>query len=208
MRPLRVGLTGGIGSGKTTIGKLFIAKGVPLIDADLVAHEVVAQDTPGLDQIVRAFGTVVLKDDGALDRARLRQEIFRDTERKRLLESIVHPLVYKTMEKRYAELDYPYCILSIPLLIETRHQSMVDRILVVDVPIEVQVARVTRRDGVSEEEVMAIIETQVSREARLRYADDVIDNTVSMEQVALEVSMLHEKYLQLAMQAPTRSQPG
>jgi dephospho-CoA kinase len=198
MSAYRVGLTGGIGSGKSTVSAMFEQHGAPIVDADVIAHEVVGPGQPALEAIIKQFGSGVLDENGGLDRPRLREQIFQDPQRRRILESILHPIVYHAMQEQWRTLTAAYCIFSVPLLIESHGQHTVDRILVVDVPIEVQIERVTARDGVSDEQVMSIIESQVSREARLNFADDVIDNTLPLEQVAGQVARLHQKYLSLA----------
>src|SRR5690606_24299131 len=171
---LIIGLTGGIGSGKSAVAERFAARGVPVLDADLIAREVVEPGTPGLAQVVEVFGPEVLDPQGRLDRARLGRRVFGAPERRRRLEASLHPLIYAEMRERVRRLAAPYCILVIPLLIETGQTDLVDRVLVVDAPPELQYQRVAARDGRSPAEIEAILRAQASRETRLAAADDVI----------------------------------
>jgi dephospho-CoA kinase len=194
---LKIGLTGGIGCGKTTVANLFAAKGVPVLDADQIAHELVEPGQPALALIVTEFGEEFL-EAGRLNRAKLREIVFRFPEQRRRLESILHPLIFDALCRRMKTLHSSYCILCIPLLIETKQQAFVDRILVVDCVQSLQYARVIQRDGLSEAEVDRIIEAQVSREERLATATDVIHNEEGLEQLAEQVEKFHQTYLILA----------
>lgn len=195
---LRIGLTGGIGSGKSTVSALFAELGVPIIDTDRIAHELTAPGTSVVKRIAELFGNEVLASDGSLDRSRLRQIIFADSSRREQLEGLLHPLIHERVLQQMTELTGPYCILVIPLLLEKGWQSLVDRILVVDAPPELQFARTLQRDGRPAAEVHAIIAAQISREQRLAAADDVVVNDADQLALAAQVEALHKKYLQLA----------
>ncbi len=195
-RPFTVGVTGGIGSGKSTICREFEALGVPVIDADVVAREVVAPGTDGLSRVVTEFGPTVLTPDGQLDRRRLRRLVFAEPARRERLEAILHPLIRARIAGHLTAVQAPYCLLCIPLLIEHGGRTYdIDRILVVDCPEEVQIARVMARDDLTASEVAAIMNTQASREARLRAADDIISNATDIDAVRAQVAGLHQDYL-------------
>lgn len=195
---LTVGLTGGIGCGKTTVTDLFSTLGVPISDADVLAHQLVEPGQPALNKITATFGPQITLKDGQLDRPRLRKLIFNDPEAKAQLEEILHPLVYQKMNCWAAQQHSPYVIFSIPLLIETNYQDSVDRILVIDLSQKQQIMRVAKRDGLSEKEVSNIIQSQASRERRREIADDLILNACSQAQLKLQVSKLHQFYLALS----------
>ncbi|MFQ5659082.1 MAG: dephospho-CoA kinase [Gammaproteobacteria bacterium] len=195
---LRIGLTGGIGSGKTTVSGLFAKLGVPVSDADTIAHELVKRGRPAYDAILNVFGPGVTGAEGELRRDYLRELIFNDDNLRKQLESIIHPLVRVEIEKFIAAIDYPYCIISIPLLFESGAQDTVDRVLVIDIPQHLQIARASGRDNVGEEDINSIIKSQISRERRLRWADDVICNNQGMEFLEDQVNALHGKYLKIA----------
>jgi len=204
---LRIGLTGGVASGKSTAAGRFRERGVPVVDADEAARAVVAVGTPGLAAVLARFGRGVLADDSSLDRRRLRDLVFADAPARRDLEAILHPLIRSEME-RQAELSVgPYLVLAIPLLIESmrsgqsdgdRGHTRVDRILVVDADEAEQVARLVRRDGCSAEQARAILAVQASREERAARADDLLPNLGSEAELRLAVDRLHERYLCLA----------
>jgi dephospho-CoA kinase len=193
-----VALTGGIASGKSEVERRFAARGVEIIDADLVAREVIAVGTPGLARIVAAFGSKVLGPDGALDRKAMRERVFADADARHRLESIIHPLVRTTLQERAARVRSAYGMLVIPLFVESGEYHWVDRVLVVDVPRETQIQRLCARDGITEELAEAMLAAQASREQRLAIADDVIDNTTSLEALDDNVEALHRHYLSLA----------
>ncbi len=193
-----VGLTGGIGSGKSTVSALFEKLGVPVIDADLVARQVVEPGQPALAEIEAAFGPGVIDAAGRLDRAALRRIVFGDDEARQRLEAILHPRILAEMKRRAGALDAPYLIFAIPLLIEAGQQGEVDRVLVVDASDAIRRHRVMERDGLSEAEVAAVMAAQASREARLAAADDVIVNEGDAENLARAVADLHRRYLELA----------
>lgn len=188
---LVVGLTGGIGSGKSVVAELFAKKGVPVIDADIIAREVTRKDEPALHAMTHQFGDDILLANGELDRAKLRDIIFKDREARLWLESCLHPVILQRMQAEIQQLRTPYCIAVIPLLLETNAASFIDRILVVDVSPEIQLERASKRDGKSVADIMA---TQLSREDRLRQADDVIVNDGSLDDLALQVDQLDKVY--------------
>jgi len=196
-RPWTVALTGGIASGKTAVSDRFAALGVPVIDTDLLAREVVAPGTEGLAAVAARFGESVLQPNGALDRRALRERIFADPEARRALEAITHPLIRKALEEQLAALKAPYAIVVIPLLFETGWQARFDRVLLVDVPEATQKQRLMARDGISSAEAERILETQVSRAQRRAMADDVIDNTGDISQLNARVEALHGTYCNL-----------
>lgn len=196
---LKIGLTGGIGSGKTTIAGLFAELNVPVIDADDIAREVVAPGSQGLEQIRHAFGERVIAAEGSLDRGAMRELIFADTEQKRKLEAIVHPKVRQSLLKRVASLDASYCIICVPLLVESGMVDLVDRVLVVDCSVETQIERVTKRDRLDEKIVRAIIASQATREQRKALANDLIDNASTDSMLAEQVKKLHNLYLYLSI---------
>ena len=196
---LLVGLTGGIGSGKTTVADLFGALGVPLIDTDLIAHALTAPGGAAMAAIAREFGDAVIAADGRLERAAMRALAFADPDARRRLESILHPMIREETQRRIAAAQGPYAIVVVPLLVESgTWRRWVDRVLVVDCPVEVQVARVIRRSGLAPSEVEAIIAAQASRAQRLAAADDVLDNGGEADALPDQVRALHERYLRLA----------
>jgi dephospho-CoA kinase len=201
--PYRIGLTGGIASGKTTVARLFEALGVPVIDTDVLAREVVAPGQPALGQIAARFGTSVLLPDGSLDRAALRAIVFADPAARADLEQLTHPAIRALLEERSAAMGGDYQILVIPLLVETGRRTPVDRVLVVDAPEELQIRRLQARDGSTLEQAKQALATQVSREARQAAADDVIVNDGSLGALRDRVAELHFRYREIARQAPT-----
>ena len=199
-RPLRVALTGGIASGKSTVANLFAARGVPVIDTDLIAREVVEPGQPALAAVAAAFGNDLLGPDGRLDRRRLREIIFGDAAARARLEAILHPAIRAEMERQSAAAARagPYQILVIPLLAEGGRRDHVDRVLVVDAPEAVQVERLMARDSVTREQAQVSLRAQAQRETRLGIADDVVTNTGRIEDLRAQVAALHERYVQLA----------
>ena len=196
--PFRVALTGGIASGKTTVANLFAGLGVPLIDTDVIARQVVEPGEPALAQVVATFGPDVLDSDGRLDRRRMRERIFADPTAKHRLEAILHPAIRAEMEHQSNEAGGAYQVLVIPLLTEGKRRDHVDRVLLVDVPEELQVQRLMLRDGVTPEQARASLNAQATRADRLAMADDVVRNTGRVDDLRAEVAMLHTKYLALA----------
>jgi len=202
---LRIGLTGGIASGKSTVTQRFAELGVPVIDADLASRSVVEPGTPGLAQVVQRFGTEVLDAKGHLDRRALRALIFNDPDSRRALDAILHPLIRAEMELEAAAAQGPYVVMAIPLLIESGNaRARVDRVLVVDVDETLQLQRVHARDGGSPDQARAILASQASRSARLAEADDVLLNAGTVADLRHAVDRLHEQYLQLAKSSPPR----
>jgi dephospho-CoA kinase len=197
-RRLRIGLTGGIASGKSTVAQRFTELGVPVIDADAAARAVAALNTPGLAQVIERFGPGILAQSGELDRRALRGLIFSDTDSRRDLESILHPLIRAEMEKTADQAVGPYIVMAIPLLIENGPSDRVDRILVVDVDEAVQLRRVMERDSCTFEQARAILASQATRSARLAAADDVLLNAGTVTDLRQAVDHLHEQYLRLA----------
>ena len=195
---LVIGLTGGIGCGKTAVTDCFTSLGVPVIDADTVAREVVLPGQPALQAIAEKFGPEAITAEGSLNRNWLREHIFSDAGAKRELEAILHPRIRAEMRRQLGEVDGAYAIFSIPLLLETGQDKTVDRILVVDCDPELQISRVTQRDDASESQTRAIIATQIDRKSRLTAADDIITNNGSLSELRPQVEALHQKYLNLA----------
>lgn len=198
LRPLVVGVTGGIASGKSTVCKLFAALGVPVIDADAIARELVQPGSPALAAIVQEFGREILNTDGTLRRDRLRTIIFDDADRRAHLNEILHPPVYEQIRTRIRDLQVPYCIVCVPLLVETGGRAMVQRVLLVDAPEGLQLLRMAARDHVSEERARNALAAQASRQERLAVADDVICNDRDIEHLRSEVERLHQAYLHAA----------
>lgn len=198
---LRIGLTGGIASGKSTVSRLFAALGVPIIDSDEIAREVVAPGTAGLAAIVARFGAGVLQADGSLDRRRLREIVFADPAARRDLEAITHPAIREAMDRRSADAGGDYQILAIPLLVEGgRARGRVDRVLVVDCDEDLQVRRVMARDGSTEAQARAVLAAQASRAQRRAAADDLILNDGDLAALRDQVEALHAQYRATARQ--------
>lgn len=196
-----VALTGGIGSGKTTIANHFHALGVEMVDADLVARQVVEPGTPALAAIAEHFGPAIIAADGSLDRRALRERIFLQPEDKAWLNALLHPLIREEMIRQCAATRSPYCLLVVPLLVENHLTELGNRVLVIDVDEAVQIERTRRRDEVSESQVRAILASQASRAERLAAADDVIRNQdQTPKALQREILRLHEAYLRFATQ--------
>ncbi|WP_340614576.1 dephospho-CoA kinase [Xenorhabdus thailandensis] len=193
-----VALTGGIGSGKTTISNVFSSLGVPLVDADIIAREVAAPGTPALQAIIAHFGVDILLPDGSLNRAMLRQKIFAAPEEKQWLNALLHPLIQIETQRQLNQVTAPYVIWVVPLLIENNLMHLADRVLVVDIPVEVQITRTMARDGINREQVENILAAQASRQDRLEKADDVIVNHNSEQDITSRVAELHQQYLKQA----------
>lgn len=194
-----VGLTGGIGSGKSTVANIFNAQfHIDVIDADQLARDVVAPNSPALQQIRERFSSDIIFADGNLNRTRLRELVFANSAEKIWLEQLLHPLIRQEALEQIKAASSTYCIYMAPLLIEKQLFSMVDRILVIDIKPELQLARTLVRDKQSQEQVQAIMTSQVSREQRLKHADDVIDNSGERSNLEAQVKTLHEKYCALA----------
>ncbi|HKW38135.1 MAG TPA: dephospho-CoA kinase [Burkholderiales bacterium] len=199
MKPYTVGLTGGIGSGKSAVAALFSELGAEVVDTDEIAHELTRPNGEAIAPIRATFGADAIAADGSLDRAAMRRLVFADARARKRLEAILHPLIGIESSRRVERAASPYAILVIPLLVENGvDRSRTARVLVVDCPEACQIERVRRRSGLSEAEVRAILSSQATRERRLAAADDVIDNSGAQEKLAGQVSRLHEKYLTLA----------
>jgi dephospho-CoA kinase len=195
---LRIGLTGGIASGKSEASRHFAALGVPVIDTDIIARELVAPGQPALTEIADHFGEEILDQDGRLDRARLRAIVFADAARRRELEAILHPRIRDRAVEEARRRDGAYCIIVIPLLVETARDYLLDRILVVDTPTALQVQRLGRRDNLSKADIEAVLAAQADRETRLEAADDVLVNDGSIEDLHRQIDELHRFYVRLA----------
>jgi dephospho-CoA kinase len=195
---LRIGLTGGIASGKSTVATLFAELGVPVIDTDVIAREVVKPGQPALQRIIEAFGREVLSPDGTLDRERMRARVFRNPDDRRRLESILHPAILQEMERRSEAAGGLYQVLAIPLLVETGLANRVDRVLVIDASESTQIERLRARDGSSEQEARAMLSAQATRAQRLARADDLIVNDGDRTALVAQVERLHDRYTALA----------
>lgn len=196
-----VAITGGIGSGKTTIANQFAELGIDVVDADVIAREVVEPGTPALAAIADHFGPDVITPDGQLDRRRLRERVFSDPSAKAWLNALLHPLIRSQMQRQCAAARSPYSLLVVPLLVENKLTGLANRVLVVDVDEATQIERTCRRDGVTSEQAKAIIAAQASRSERLTAADDVIENGNGSEMaIKARILTLHETYLAFASQ--------
>jgi dephospho-CoA kinase len=193
-----VGLTGGIGSGKSAASDHFKQLGITIVDADYAAREVVKPGTPALQKIQQHFGDEIIQRDGKLDRGKLRQRIFASADEKQWLETLLHPLIRTQMETELQQAQSPYAILSAPLLIEGGLYQRCDRVLVVDIPETLQITRTANRDSNSEEQIKKIIGSQISRKERLQKADEILDNSGSLAELQQQVETLHTTYLNYA----------
>lgn len=194
---LVVGLTGGIGSGKTIVAKLFANYNVPVIDADLIAHEITTPDKPAFSSIVKHFGQGIIKPNGVIDRPKLRQIIFQDSKQRLWLEKLLHPQIRHEMQQQISKLSSAYCIAVIPLLLEVEFYSFINRILVVDAPESAQIERIISRDKIPQNEIEAILKTQASRHLRRSKAHDIIVNEGNTADLIPQVNKLHEMYSKL-----------
>ncbi|PTO65732.1 dephospho-CoA kinase [Vibrio splendidus] len=194
-----IGLSGGIASGKTTVANLFNEHfNIDIVDADIVAREVVAVGSDGLKQITDRFGETILLEDGSLNRSKLRDLIFSDPTEKQWINDLLHPMIRNKIDSDLSKVTSPYGLLVAPLLVENQMQSMADRVLIVDVPTEVQIERTMSRDNVSREQVASILKSQASREQRLAVADDVIKNHTKNQELLPQITDLHQKYLAIS----------
>lgn len=199
-----VALTGGIGSGKSTVADEFAKLGATIVDADIIARQVVKPGEPALDAIRLRFGDAMLNTDGSLNRAALRQRIFSSPEEKQWLNNLLHPLIHQETQAQFQAAAAPYILWVVPLLVENGLQQRAQRILVVDVDKETQLARTLARDGISQQQAENILAAQATREQRLAYANDIIDNSRCPNELAPQVAELHRQYLELAASAADR----
>ena len=202
-----VALTGGIGSGKSTVAQAFVRLGITIIDADIIARQVVEPNTPALNAIEAHFGRSVIQADGTLNRRQLRERIFSDPAEKAWLNTLLHPIIHQETQRQIAAARSPYVLWVVPLLVENQLQHKADRTLVIDVSRETQIQRTMARDHVSREHAEQILAAQATREARLAVADDVIDNNGAPDAIASDVARLHAQYLTFAAQAVAQEKP-
>ena len=193
-----VALTGGIGSGKSTVAESFARHGVNIVDADIIARQVVAPGEPALDALTARFGESILLADGSLNRPALRERIFTYPVEKEWVNALLHPIIHARTQKLIAQAESPYVLWVVPLLVENGLQAQANRVLVVDVDPQTQLARTMSRDGISRQQAESILAAQVSREKRLACADDIIDNSGDPETIEPRVALLHRRYLQLS----------
>ncbi|WP_114766623.1 dephospho-CoA kinase [Vibrio rhodolitus] len=195
---LVIGLTGGIASGKTTVANIFRDQfAIEIVDADVVAREVVEPGSEGLDAITARYGQTILQADGNLNRSALREIIFSQPEEKQWLDGLLHPMIRRNMQQQLAQVSSEYALLVIPLMVENNLQQLADRVLVVDVDEELQIERTMNRDGVSRQQAESILRSQASREQRLAIANDVIKNHSQNQQLLPQITELHKKYLEM-----------
>ena len=196
-----VGLSGGIGSGKTVASDHFATFGIDIIDTDVIARDIVKPNQPALVKLVSEFGNTILTDNGELNRAELRQIAFSNAQNKAKLDNITHPAIHKASLEKIAQSSSPYCIVVVPLLSkESAFSAMMDRILIVSAELETKISRVEKRSQLSREEVLRIMSTQLSDEQRAEFADDIIENNSSLKHVYTEVERLHQYYLKLSLE--------
>jgi dephospho-CoA kinase len=195
---LTIALTGGIGSGKTSIASIFKSLGVPIIDSDTISKEIILPGKPCFKDIVNEFGEEILTNKGTIDRYKLRDIIFNNDKARIKLENIIHPVVFKNIDTEISLINYPYCLVIIPLLIETKSVKYFDKVLLVDTLENIQFERVTKRDSISPTLLRKIIKTQVTRSERLKYADDIIENNNEIGNLNEYINTLHKKYLGLS----------
>jgi dephospho-CoA kinase len=197
-RPLRIGLTGGIASGKTTVANFFADLGIPVIDTDVIARDVVAKGAPALAQIRADFGDAVFNDDGVLDRKAMRKLVFSDDSKRRQLEAILHPRIREAAVVQVQAVTDPYMIIVVPLLVESPMKALMDRVLVVDCSEDVQFKRLLARDTEDEAQARRMIAAQASRDERRAIADDVLLNDTELDETRRQVDALHHRYVELS----------
>ncbi len=195
---LTIGLTGGVGSGKSMVANFFSELGVPIIDSDILAREVVEPNTLGYNNIVKHFGKTILSADGTIDRKTLKNIVFQNPQERRWLEQTLHPLIRELTKKRIEKISAPYCIIVIPLLAETWPHPLINRVLVVDTTPDLQYKRIIERDHCTPEFAQDMINAQATRDQRLAYADDIIENNTDLQTLKTQVFDLHQIYLALA----------
>ncbi len=198
---LKIGLTGGIGSGKSTVADLFREEHIPIIDADSIARNILDVGTEGYCQVIEKFGAEIILSNKELDRRLIREKVFKNPALLQWLNQCTHPKVRAEINRQVSETKSPYVILDIPLLFENKLEPTVDRVLVVDVPQELQLERVLQRDDSSAETIESIMKQQVSRDYRLAHADDIIDNSQNLEKLKRQVKHFHQLYLTMAEDA-------
>lgn len=196
----RVGLTGGIGSGKTTVTNLFSKLGIEIIDADAIAHQITQKNQVATQKIIAHFGADITHPDGSLNRKRLREIVFQNPTQRKWLEKTLHPIIIEEIKTQSAKVTSPYCIIVIPLLVETNTQHLLDRICVIDISEATQIERAHRRDQTSKKNIEAIMKSQSQRQQRLTIANDVIQNDQDLAFLQQQVNELHQQYLSLAKQ--------
>ncbi|OGT43557.1 MAG: dephospho-CoA kinase [Gammaproteobacteria bacterium RIFCSPHIGHO2_12_FULL_40_19] len=194
-KPVCIGLTGGIGSGKSTVADFFKKHNVPVIDADIIAHQITEKNAVAYDSIVSHFGKTILNPDQTINRKQLRDIIFQNLSEKKWLENLLHPMIRKTMRDALQTIQTSYCICVIPLLTESSGIDFIDRVLVIDTPIEIQIDRAKKRDCATEESIQKIIDSQASEQARLKIADDIIINDSDLKSLEEQVDKLHRYYI-------------
>ena len=198
---LIIALTGGIGSGKTTVSEIFKLKNIPIIDTDIIARQIVEQDKPAYIEIIKIFGKEILNNDNSINRQALRKLIFSSTEKRLQLESILHPVIWQEVKSQLSSLTSPYCIIVVPLLFENLAKITAvkfDRILVIDTEEEMQIKRSQKRDNSDIEVIKNIMKSQVSRQTRINAADDIILNTGNLDSLNKKVNSLHQQYIKLS----------
>ena len=195
---LTIALTGGIGSGKTSIASIFKSLGVPIIDSDTISKEIILPGKPCFKDIVNEFGEEILTNKGTIDRYKLRDIIFNNDKARIKLENITHPIIFKNIDIQISLINYPYCLVIVPLLIETKSTERFDRILVIDALESLQFERIVKRDDISPILIKKIIKTQAKRKERLRYANDIIVNNDKIINLNKSINTLHKKYLGLS----------
>jgi len=193
-----IALTGGIGSGKSVVASLFEELGVPIIDSDAISKNIILPNKPCFKEIINQFGEKILTNEGTIDRYKLREIIFDDAVARAKLENILHPVIFKNIDSQIARINYPYCLVIVPLLIETKSTQRFDRILVIDALESLQLKRVVERDIASPILIKKIIKTQVSRKERLHYANDIIVNNDETINLNKSINDLHKRYLKLS----------
>jgi len=197
---LSIALTGGIGSGKSSVSSIFEQLGAPVIDADMISQEITSSNMPCFKKIIEEFGSDILTDEGEINRLKLSNIIFNDNSKRIKLEKIIHPEVFKKINTKILLINYPYCLVVIPLLVETKTMSYFDRVLVIDSDENKQIERVLKRDKISKKLLSNIMETQINRAERLKYADDIIENNGKIKSLNKTVKALHQKYLAISNQ--------
>jgi dephospho-CoA kinase len=195
---LTIGLTGGIASGKSLVAQKFVGRGAARVDTDVIAREGVAPREPGRPAIRKGLGPGLLTESGSRDRAAMRDLVFHDAAKRKALETLLHPRIRSRMLEQIATASGPYTIVAVPLLVESDFAQLFDRVLVVDCPEAIQIARLTARDGIQESDADAMLAAQTSRATRLAAADDVVDNSGALEATYSQVEALHRRYLELA----------